>query len=396
MSFGPWVNPEAEILPDGEALPDRCDVVVIGGGLAGVSTALHLAEGGTDVVLLEAQPHVGLGASGRHLGHCDVGLLEHPHRTVSALGDERAAALFALCARNKDLLEGRGLLDRCGGLWAALDGREPDDIEQSAAALTRLGIPAEAIDADEAERKTGAYNLGPALWLPQDGRIDPWPALVSLAEAAEAAGALLLGQCAARVLPEADSRVRVAIGDHVLHAEAVVVAAGAQSGQVEPTLEHHITAVREQALLTEPCFAWYGGIPRAGHAYTSWRQQPDGHLLVSGCRWASPHLEVGEDDDTHISERIQTKIETFFRRALPAAEEIAVIDRWAWVFAVARDGLPLVGPLPGDPTRLVIAGTGATGAGMEFALGASVAQGLLTGESAVPDFLAANRLVRWR
>jgi len=301
-----------------------------------------------------------------------------------------------LCARNKDLFEARGLLDRCGGIWAALDGREPDDIEQSAADLTRLGFPAEAIDADEAERKTGAYNLGPALWLPNDGRIEPWPAIASLASSAEEAGALLLGQCQAVVMPDAETGVRIAVGEQIIHAEAVVIAAGAAAGSAEHTLAAHITPVREQALITEPCYAWFGGIPRAGHGYTSWRQLHDGNLLVSGCRWASAHLEVGESDDSFIHPRIQTKIEAFFRMAMPAAEEIEVIDRWAWVFAQSRDGLPLVGPLPGDPTRVVIAGTGGTAAGMELALGEAVAQGLLTGESGIPDFLAASRMTRWR
>ena len=396
MSFGPWVDLEEDILPDAQALPEQCDVAVIGGGLGGCAAAMTLARGGVDVVLLEARPHVGLGASGRHLGHLDIGLLEHPHRTVTALGDTKARALFDIAARNRELLTALEAVDPCGGMWASVDRREPDDVDASATALQRLGIDAEVLDEEQAARRSGAYNLGPALWLPDMARIDPWDTVVTLAEAAQDAGATVLGQCPARVLPDATSGVHIAVGDRILRAEAVVVAAGIGSGEVEPTLLPHLTPIREQGLMTEPVFAFYPGAHRAGHGYTAWRQLEDGNLLVSGCRWASPHLEVGESDDTEISDRVQEKIEAFFRYSMPASEERAVIARWAWVFHQSRDGLPLVGPLPGDPTRVVLAGTGGTGVSFEAALGEAVARGLLGEAHGVPDFLAATRITRWR
>lgn len=396
MEFGPWVDLEEPLLPDARDLPARCDVAVIGGGLAGCMAALTLARSGVEVVLLEARPHVGLGASGRHLGHLDLCLLEHPHRTVKAIGATKTRALIDLALRNQACLEPFDLVDRCGGVWASLDQREPAEVEASVQALADLGVAAELLSGEEAERRTGAYNLGPSLWLPDMARMDPWDAVVTLAQQAEDAGATVLGQCPARLLPDADDGVLIAVGEGRLQAEAVVVAAGASSGEVEPKLKSHLTPVREQALMTAPVFAHYPGIHRAGHGYNGWRQLPDGNLIVHGCRWASPHLEVGESDDAVISERVQQKIEAFFRYTMPAAEEVEVIGRWAWVFHQSRDGLPLVGPLPGDPRRLVVAGTGGTGASFEAALGEGVARAILGEEHGLPDFLAATRLTRWR
>src|SRR5260221_13221700 len=74
---------------EGEA---RADVVVIGGGFTGVSTALHLAERGISVVLLEAA-EIGWGASGRNGGQVIPGLKSDPDEIEAALGPDRGARL---------------------------------------------------------------------------------------------------------------------------------------------------------------------------------------------------------------------------------------------------------------------------------------------------------------
>src|SRR5207247_798201 len=59
--------------------PQSCDVAIIGGGIAGISTALHLAQQGAEVVVLEAE-QVAARASGRNDGQLLLGLGEHYHR----------------------------------------------------------------------------------------------------------------------------------------------------------------------------------------------------------------------------------------------------------------------------------------------------------------------------
>ncbi len=396
MALGPWIDLDGPALDGPEALPARCDVAVVGGGLAGVSTALFLAEAGVDVVLVEALPALGLRESGRGLGLVEAGLVEHPPRTIASLGDERAGALLRFASRNLDLLEERGLLDRCGGLWAALDKREPGEIDQSAAALQRLGFEAAVLDSDAADRKIGGFNFGPALWRPDSGRIEPVAALHALADAARAAGATLVGDAEITHIDDGPDGVVLTHAEGRLTASAVVIAAGIDSGNLEPALDGRLIPVREQALMTAPVFAWYATPGHAGHGYTSWRQLPDGHLLVSGCRWATPHLEVGETDDEQIVDRIQAKLESFFRLHFPAAEETPVVDRWAWVFAQGSDGLPFVGPLPGSPQRLACCGFGGNSASFAVAAARGLVDGLLTGTSGVPESLNPVRIIRWR
>src|SRR6266567_4421244 len=69
-----------------------CDVAIIGGGFCGLSAALHLAEAGTDAVVLEAETP-GWGASGRNGGQVIAGLKLDPRECIEKFGRERGQAL---------------------------------------------------------------------------------------------------------------------------------------------------------------------------------------------------------------------------------------------------------------------------------------------------------------
>lgn len=82
---------------------ERCDVCVVGGGFMGLSTALHLAQAGYDVVLLDAQ-RVGFGASGRNGGQVGQGQRVEQDELESMLGLDHARALWKLANQSVDLV----------------------------------------------------------------------------------------------------------------------------------------------------------------------------------------------------------------------------------------------------------------------------------------------------
>lgn len=394
----PWTSADPTAPDAAPGRSDRADVIVVGGGLAGVAAALFLAEGGAEVLLLESRAAVGHAASGRHLGHVTTGLVEHPYRLVHALGEARAAELYAFSRRNHALLGARVPITGGAGWWAATDAREPDQLRRSAAALARLGVPARMVEGDGVSDALGTEGLDIALCFEEDGVIDPATAVSSLAAQAEAAGArIAVGH---RVLQIGDDRgsVRVTVEEggatRELRAEVVVFAANAWSRSVDPWFADKITPVREQALATAPIDATLPSpAGRAGYGYTFWRQLPDRRLLVGGCRWATPHLEVGEQDDTVVVERVQARIEAFLQRHLPAAGA-PITHRWSWIVGHACDGLPIVGPMPGAPRHVACAGFCGNEPGLAVAAARGVADGLLGLQPPeVPDFLAASRFV---
>ncbi|WP_245479605.1 NAD(P)/FAD-dependent oxidoreductase, partial [Hansschlegelia zhihuaiae] len=103
-SYYAAVNPEAPPRPrlEGEA---RADVAIVGGGLTGLSAALHLAEAGASAVVLE-QARIGWGASGRNGGQIHSGQRRGQDELEQAVGRDDARKLWDMAEEAKALLRG--------------------------------------------------------------------------------------------------------------------------------------------------------------------------------------------------------------------------------------------------------------------------------------------------
>ena len=113
----------------------------------------------------------------------------------------------------------------------------------------------------------------------------------------------------------------------------------------------------------------------------SWARMTPAGLLTGGCRWASPHLEVGERDEQQLSEQVESRI---LARAGALFElEAPVLQRWAQVATFTCDGLPFIGTLPGSARQVVCTGWNGRPWSMALAAGESVAAGI-SGTDPVP------------
>ncbi len=121
-----------------------CDVCVIGGGIAGASSALHLAERGYRVVLLE-QHRIGWGASGRSGGQALFGFASAQDKLVRYLGAGDARKLFDVTVEGIDLIReliGKYAIDcdwRSGQMHAAIKPRQCDELRGWVDELAALG-----------------------------------------------------------------------------------------------------------------------------------------------------------------------------------------------------------------------------------------------------------------
>lgn len=387
--ISPWIDDDAAPAPPGpDALPPRADVVVVGAGLAGAATACFLAAAGVDVLLLEARERVGAGEAGRAPGHALTGLIEHPYRVLHALGEARARAFYDFSRENQDLAATLGLLERTGSWWAATDDREPAQIAWSVQALRRLGIPAELHDDPNAA--LGGRGFTAAFSVPGDGFVEPHRGVVDLVARAVDRGARCCTHAPVEGIRIDHRGAVVSVIGRELPCEVVVVAAGARSDTVDGWFEHKVTPVREQGLITAPAARLPVPGGRAGYGYTAWRQLGDGRVVGAGCRWATPHLEVGEREEK-VVDVIQARIEAFLRRHLGV--EAAVEGRWSWIAGHGCDGLPIVGPLPGNPRVVACVGFGGNEAGLAVRAARGVVDGLLGAGPPLPPFLAASRFL---
>ncbi|MCK6449247.1 MAG: FAD-binding oxidoreductase [Alphaproteobacteria bacterium] len=255
-----WAETAREPPPDCPPLAGaaRADVAVIGAGYAGLGTAIHLADRGASVTVLEAE-QPGSGASGRNGGQVIPGL-RHFRRDLDAVyGAARGERLYAFGAGTADAVW--RLVDRfaiacdpirTGWIQAAHGGASLAESERRVAAWRRFGAPVEMLDRDAMRRLTGAAGYVGGWIDRRGGSVQPLAYARGLAR-----GALGLGvriHCGSRVTAlergAAGWTCRTAQG--AVTAERVVVATTAYSDGLVPGLAASFVAVQSFQIATAP------------------------------------------------------------------------------------------------------------------------------------------------
>ena len=193
----------------------RADIAVVGGGFAGLSAALHLAERGVDVCLLEAQ-EPGFGASGRNGGQVIAGIKHELDELTRLIGRDAAEKLIAFTDQAADrafaLIERLGIdCDAARGGWvqgahsdSALDG-----LKAKAERLSARGADVAFLSAPEMAALTGTDWYRGGYLDRRAGTVQPLSYARGLAHAAIKAGAALHGQSPVAALRETAGGWRV-------------------------------------------------------------------------------------------------------------------------------------------------------------------------------------------
>ena len=230
-----------------------------------------------------------------------------------------------------------------------------------------------------------------ALVLPGEATFDPHAFVNGLAKAARARGCHVLEGCAARRIDGEAGAFRVRLEDgRSLEARTIVHAGSALGLELDASgfLAGHVFPFRGQILATEPMSpALATQMPSAAMSsnfcYEYWRMH-DARLTLGGMRWSVPGEEVGLRDDTRIHPEIARNLRRWLAKHFPRLAELRVERDWSGIMAGTRDGLPLVGELPGQTG--VFASLAFNGYGMSFAFlaGRCLAEMLASGRAQHP------------
>jgi gamma-glutamylputrescine oxidase len=236
-----------------------CDVCVVGAGIAGCSTALHLAEKGFSVVLLE-EHRVGWGASGRNGGQVIFGLAPSQAKLERLIGAGPARAAWDVSTEALALV--RGLIARfaidcdfeSGWLLTAVKARHVDELHQEIADLrdrydyTSLRyMPREELRGILA---TDRY-LG-ALYDSNSGHLHPLNYTLGLATGAESLGVRIFEGTRALDFTAGGAQVRVRTGAGEVRARFLVLCGNVYLGETVRALASKIMAVATYIVATEP------------------------------------------------------------------------------------------------------------------------------------------------
>jgi glycine/D-amino acid oxidase-like deaminating enzyme len=223
----------------------KADVVVIGGGYTGLSTALHLAEAGTSVILLEAR-EIGFGGAGRNVGLINAGMWVMPDDLPGELGPVHGERLLDLLGNGPrsvmEIIDRHGIeceLERQGTLHCAVGTAGRKEIEARAEQWQRRGAPVEILDSAETEHKIGTEAYQGALLDKRAGTLQPLAYARGLAHAAQKAGALLHTSSPVDSYERTAQGWRVTTVEGSVDAQWIVVATDAYS-------EGPFAAVREE------------------------------------------------------------------------------------------------------------------------------------------------------
>ena len=207
-----------------ENVPEKVDVVVIGGGIIGASTALELAERGQKVALCE-KGGIGQEQSSRNWGW--VRISRRDPREVPLM----AEALRIWSGLDKRLGRDTGY-KRAGILFACPDDKSYDEHERWGKNLEGYQLQSRMISGKELDDLLpgGKIKVKGALYTPADGRAEPQKAAPAIAEAAREKGAAILTECAVRGIETSAGKVSGVVTERGrIACDAVVLAGGAWS-----------------------------------------------------------------------------------------------------------------------------------------------------------------------
>lgn len=235
----------------------QCDVAVVGGGLAGVSAALELAERGHAVTLLESR-EVGWGASGRNGGQAIHGLACDQATVEQQLGLDESKRIWAMSIEALDLLRERirrhGIdCDwRDGYLGVATSARKGRELQDWAERMERVyGYAQQHLPPAELPRWIASQRFHSGVFDKRSGHLHPLKYTLGLARAAAAAGVRIHEQSPVQSL-EPGARVRLRTPQGELRARHVLLAGNVYLQGLVPELASRIMPVGTYIACTEP------------------------------------------------------------------------------------------------------------------------------------------------
>jgi sarcosine oxidase subunit beta len=318
-------------------LPQRAEVVVVGGGAVGTSIAFHLAEEGVDVCLLERDA-LSSGSTSRAAGGVRTQFSDPLNIAIGLRGVE-AFSRFA------ERPGGEIDFKQVGYLFL-LDREEDVELfERSVALQNELGVPSRVVtpaDAAELSPLAGLDGVLAGTYCPLDGHASPEAVAQGYAAGARAHGATIVTGCAARAVEVEDGEVAgVSTTLGTIETSVVACAAGVWSPELARTagVDLSVEPVFREVVTTAPAPDLPDRIPLTVDFTTGFYFHREGPGLLIGMadRDQPPGFDAPTDPDW-----LEHVIEVAARRA-PAFLDMGVAHGWKGYYEISPDHNGLVG-----------------------------------------------------
>jgi sarcosine oxidase subunit beta len=363
---------------------ETAEVVIVGGGVVGVSIAYHLAKlGARGIVLLEREGVLGSGSTAR----CAGGIRQQFGTAVNVLLSQWSLGFLSGMREETGTDPG---LHQVGYLLLTADAarfaamRDGVDLQRS------LGAPVQVLTRAEIAQRfpyIATDDLAGGTFCPADGYADPHAVVQGMAARARAAGVAIRTGAEATGIRVAGGRIAgVETRDGVIAAPVVVNAAGPYAGAVGRMagVEVPVEPVRRQIYVTAP----YAGLPHdlpmiIDFDTSSYVRGDRAGLLMGASDPAEPPSFRTDPDEAGLL----LVAETIMRR-VPALAEAEIAGGWAGLYEVSPDENGVLGPVPERPGLFLANGFSGHGFQQAPAVGRVLAEMIL----GRPPFLDVSAL----
>ncbi len=361
------------------------DVLIIGGGITGLTTALLLQQAGRKCMLAEAH-HIGFGTTGGTTAHLNT-MLDTPYSTIAKnFGDDAAKQMADGCKEAIYTVEQLAakyditcdLLNKTAVLFAETDDqvKSLDDIYNSALEAGVLAEPETEVQMPVGFKK--GYRF------PDQAQIHPLKYINGLAKAFEDAGGVIAEQCLIKELSSDAGVITAHTTRGDIHTQYAVYAT------------HVVPGVNIFSFRCAPYRSYVMAFSLKSGEYPTtmiYDAQDPYHYIrtheVNGRKYVIAggyDHKTGHNADT---EAVFTKLEQYIREYFDVE---AIAYRWSSQYYESVDGLPYVGQMPGHENVFVATGFGGNGMILGSLSGKIISDMIISGNSPYKDLLSPGRI----
>ena len=333
---------------------NNAQVVIIGGGITGVSIAYNLAKKGMkDIVVLE-RSFLASGATGR----CGAGVRQQWGTKMNCMLSKTSIEFFE---NANEILEYDGDIDfkQGGYLILAYTQKEAEQFRKNVELQKSLGIEVEYLTSEQAKQIVPYLNtegIIAATFCPKDGHINPFKATDAFANAARRLGVnIYTNTTVTDIIMEEGKITKVITDNGEIATQKVVNAAGGWSKQVGEMvgLDLPVFSERHQILVTEPVAPMQGPMVMSFSRNIYCQQTPEGSFIMGRGDANEPKDLRQTSSWQFLEEMAKTAVDI-----LPPVAELSMVRQWAGLYNITPDKQPIYGKTSVDGFYLAIGFSG--------------------------------------
>ena len=331
------------------ALPTDIDVLVVGAGFTGLTTAMTLARAGRSVAVLEKEA-AGYGASTRNGGMIGSGHRVAFTEVARQYGEDVAEAVLGegklVLSYTTDLIEEENIecdFVRCGRFRGAWRAQDYDAIAREADILrAKLGVPIEMVAKADVHKEvaTDAYHGG-CVYL-EHGGLHPAKLHHGLLRIARDAGAGVFEQTEVLRIRHDETKYVVETTRGVIRAGEIVMATNGYTTAAAPQMKRSLIPIASYMIATEPLgrdivdalFPSKRMIVETRSRHCYYRPSPDGERILLGARAALNHINTA---------RSGLILKDLLTGILPQLGDVKISHSWLGTLGFTKDHLPRIG-----------------------------------------------------